>query len=147
MPSIVPGYLYTIFATLLIGTMIVYSCGVSSTAVKNEALSQQLLNVGEYVATQSLVLITQTTENIANITQILDIPSQIGNQLFWIRLNSDSSEAWVECGYGLNATESGQRISIPAVVTASGTFISGEGQATLNCYIDNGDLVLTLTRE
>jgi hypothetical protein len=147
MPSIIPSYLYSIFAALLVGAIIVYSCSLSTMNIKNQALTQQLTNIDEYVATQSLLLISHTTENSQNTTQTIDIPPQIGNERFWVRMASDSSGAWVESGYGTNVTQSGPQVNIPAQVTASGTFISGSGRAVLCCYFENQTLNLILTQE
>ena len=37
MPSIIPGYVYSIFAALIVGAIIVCSCSVSMLNIKNEA--------------------------------------------------------------------------------------------------------------
>ncbi len=84
MPSIIPGWVYSIFAALMVGAIIVYVCSISTLNVKNQANTQQLKNIEEYVATQSLSLLSHTIENNQNTTQFLDIPSSIGNQRFWI---------------------------------------------------------------
>lgn len=147
MPSIIPSYLYSIFAALLVGAIIVYSCSISTVNLKNQALNQQLTNIDEYVATQSLILIAHTTENSQNTTQTIDIPPQIGNQQFWVRIANDSSNAWVESGYGVPTNSTGPRVNIPAQVIASGTYVSGSGRAALCCYFENNNLKLTLTQE
>ncbi len=45
MPSIIPGYVYSIFAALIVGTIIVYACSISTLNVKNQANNQQLKNI------------------------------------------------------------------------------------------------------
>ena len=147
MPSIIPGYVYSIFAALIVGAIIVYSCSISTLNIKNQATNQQLKNIDEYVATQSLTLLSRTTENNQNTTQFLDIPSQIGNQRFWIRIANDSSGAWVESGFGTTVTPNQPQVNIPAQVVASGTFISGSGRAVLQCHFENQIATLTLTSE
>ena len=114
--------------------------------VKNEAENQQLANVDEYVAAQSLSLITHVTENGQNTTQFLDLPSQIGNQEYSISIANDSSRAWVESGFG-PVVQSQPQIYIPAEISASGTFVSGWGRAFLQCYYQNQTVSLTLTSE
>lgn len=147
MPSIIPGYVYSIFAALLVGAIIVYSCSLSTLNIKNQATNQQLKNIDEYVVAQSLTLLSRTTENNQNTTQFLDIPSQIGNQRFWIRIANDSSGAWVESGFGTTVTPNEPHITMPAQVAASGTFISGSGRAVLQCTFENQSATLTLTSE
>jgi hypothetical protein len=145
-PTIIPGYVYSLFAALLVGVILVYTCSVATVNIKADANQQQLKNIEQYVAAQSLTLISHTTQN-QNTTQSLDIPPQIGNQLFWIRITNDSSTAWVESGFGDTALSSDVHEAIPAQVAASGSFISGSGRPLLECYLENGVATLTLTQE
>jgi hypothetical protein len=147
MPSIIPSYVYSLFAALIVGTIIVSSCSLSTLNIKNEAENQQLTNIDEYVATQSLTLLTHASENNQNTTQLLDIPSQIGNQRYWISITNDSSGAWVESGFGATVNPSYPRLYIPAQIDASGAFISGSGRAFLQCHSENQTVTLTLTSE
>jgi hypothetical protein len=147
MPSIIPSYVYSLFAALIVGTIVLYACSLSTVNIRNEAATQQLSNIDEYVATQSLSLLSHTTEDKQNSTLTLDIPSDIGNEIFWVRINNDSSNAWVESGFGTNATVSQTRMCLPVTVVASGTFVSGSGQALLECHFENNVATLTLTKE
>ncbi|MGD0645967.1 MAG: hypothetical protein ABSA75_13760 [Candidatus Bathyarchaeia archaeon] len=147
MVTIIPGYMYSIFAALIVGTIIVSSCTLSMVNIKNEAERQQLANIDENVAAQSLTLVTHVTEDGQNTTQFLDLPSQIGNKAYWICIVNDSSSAWVESGFGTNVIQSQPQIYIPAEISASGAFISGWGRAFLLCYYENQTIVLTLNSE
>jgi len=147
MPSIIPGYVYSLFAALLVGSIIVYSCSLSALNIKNQATNQQLKNIDEYVAAQSLTLLSHTTQDNQNTTQFLDIPSQVGNQRFWMQISNGSSGAWVESGFGTTVTSSEIHVNIPATVMASGIFISGSGRAVLQCHFVNQTATLTLTSE
>jgi hypothetical protein len=147
MPTIIPGYVYSLFAALIVGTIIVSSCSLSAANIKNQATTQQLKNIGEYAATQSLKLVSSTTEDNQNTTLNLDIPSQVGNQIFWIHLANDSSGVWIESGFGTIVTSSEIHVNIPATFVASGFFISGSGRAILHCHFENNIATLTLTTE
>jgi hypothetical protein len=147
MPTIIPGYVYTLFAAVLVGAIIVYCCSLATLNIKNQAATQQLKNIDEYVATQSLLALSHTSENNQNLTQFLDIPSQVGNQIFWIQISTDSSGAWVQSGFGTTVTSSELNINIPAEVNASGIFISGSGRAVLQCHFEDKTATLTLTSE
>ena len=147
MPSIIPGWVYSIFAALIVGAIIVCVCNISTLNVKNQANNQQLKNIEEYVATQSLSLLSHTTENNQNTTQFLDIPSTIGNLRFWIRIANDSSGGWVESGFGTTPSSNSLQMNIPAYFGASGYFISGSGRAKLQCEFENQIATLTLTSE
>ena len=147
MPTIIPAYVYSLFAALIVGTIIIYACSQSTINIRNEAATQQLSNIDKYVATQCLTLLSHTTGDHQNSTQILDIPLAIGNQRFWIRVTNDSSGAWVESGFGTNPTSSQHKMYIPAAVAASGTFVSGSGRALLQCHFESQNATLTLVGE
>jgi hypothetical protein len=147
MPTIIPGYVYSLFAALIVGVIIVYSCSVSTLNIKNQATNQQLKNIDEYVATQCLSLLSHTNQDNQNTTQSLDIPSQVGNQIFWIQITNDSSGTWVKSGFGSTISSHGISTAIPAAVLASGSFISGSGRAIVQCHFENESATLTLTSE
>jgi hypothetical protein len=147
MPTIIPGYVYSLFAALLVGTIIVYSCSLATINIKNQAVTQQLKNIDEYVAAQTLTVLSHTNENNQNTTQYLDIPSTIGNERFWIRITNDSSGAWIESGFGTTVSENSLHLNMFATVNATGTFISGSGRAILQCSFENQIATLTLTSE
>ena len=147
MPSIIPSYVYSLFAALIVGTILVSSCSISMTNIKNEAEKQPLTNINEYIVAKSLTLVTRTTQNNQNTTQFLDLPSQIGNQEYWIWIANDSSGAFVESGFGTTVNQNQPRTYIPAETVASGIFISGWGRACLQCSCQNQTITLTLTSE
>jgi len=144
MPSIIPGYIYTLFAALIVGTIIISACTLATLNVKNEAINQQLTNMDQYVAAQSLMLLTGVAQADQNVTQVLDLPESVGNQIYWISIANDSSGAWVSSGFGSTAVTSQQGIPIPARVSASGVFVSSYGHPTLQCQYVNQSLILTL---
>jgi hypothetical protein len=45
MPLIIPSYVYTLFASLIVGTIVVSACSLSTLNVKTEAENQQLTNI------------------------------------------------------------------------------------------------------
>jgi hypothetical protein len=136
-----------LFAALIVGTIIVSACSLVTVNVKNEAENQQLTNINEYVATQSLILLTRTTQVSQNVTQFLDLPPSVGNQMYWIYIENDSTGVWVASGLGSTVDLSQPRIYIPAEVAASGIYISSYGRAFLQCYSTNQTLSLTLSSD
>jgi len=147
LPSIIPGWVYTLFAALIVGTIIVSACSLVTVNVKNEAENQQLTNINEYVATQSLILLTRTTQVSQNVTQFLNLPPSVGNQMYWIYIENDSTGVWVASGLGSTVDLSQPRIYIPAEVAASGIYVSSYGRAFLQCYSANQTLSLTLSSD
>jgi hypothetical protein len=147
MPTIIPGYVYSLFAALAVGVILVASCSLATSGMRTDAEKQQLKNIDAYIAAQTLTLISRTGAGDQNITQYLEIPSQIGNQRFWIRITNDSSTAWVESGFGTDILASQIRVEVPAKVAASGSIVSGMGRALIQCHFENGFATLTLTDE
>lgn len=133
MPSIIPAYVYTLFASMIVGAMLIYAFSASTIHIKNEADQQQLQRIARYVATNGLKLIAAATANNSNVSLRLDVPSLIGNQRFWVQLQNDSSSTWIMIGYGTIPQPTEQRVTIPIRAFASGTYISGSGIAVLEC--------------
>jgi hypothetical protein len=145
LPSTIPSYVYTLFASLIVGSIVICACGLSTLNVKNEAEQQQLSNIAGYVATESLELISHARADNLTTTLSLTVPSSIGDQRYWMQIKNDSSRTWVEVGFGTTPSSSEQRTYIPAEASASGTYTSGLGTATLECYSDNSGVYLTLS--
>jgi hypothetical protein len=145
MPSIIPSYIYTLFASIIVGTIVISACGLSTANVKYEAEKQQLSNIADYVATESLDLISHAAAENLTLTLHLDVPQRIGNQQYWIKMTNNSAKAWVEVGFGTTVLSSEQLVYIPSDVAASGTYISGSGAVLLECYSDNSGVQLTLS--
>jgi hypothetical protein len=75
----------------------------------------------------------------------LDVPSSVGNQRYWIRIQNDSSNAWVETGYGALVLSSEQISFIPAELDASGIYQSGSGLAKLEYSVNSTGTHLVLS--
>ena len=147
MPSIIPSYIYTLFASIIVGTIVISACGLSTANIKQEAEKQQLSNIAEYVATESLELISHAAAENLTSTLHLDVPQQIGNQRYWIKMANDSAKAWVEVGFGTTVLSSEQLAYIPSEAAASGNYISGSGAAILECFSDSSGVQLNLSRK
>ncbi len=147
MPSIVPSYIYVLFASIIVGTIIIGVCGVSTLEIKNNADKQQLSNLADYVTAQSNMLILQATRDTANSTVYLNLPSTIGNQKYWIQIENDTSKAWVTAGFGSIQTSSQQRTYLPVDVSGSGVYTSYSGIAVLKCETDGSKVTLSINGE
>jgi hypothetical protein len=144
MPSIIPGYVYTLFASIIIGTLIISMCGLTLANVKREAEEQQLSSIVGYVAVKSMTLVAYAPADNLTSTVRLDLPSIVGNQQYWIQILNDSSKTWVEAGFGTTIISSNQRAYIPSELSASGAYTSGSSAAFLECYSDSAGVHLTL---
>lgn len=147
MVSTIPSYVYSLFAALIVGTILVSSISLSMVNVKNKAQNQELTNVDNYVATQILTLFAHTTCENQSVKQLLSIPTQIGNQRFWFAIENDSSGTWVKSGFGTTVNVTQLQVSVPAEIDASGSFVSGAGRAFLQCSEENQMVIVKLTCE
>ena len=144
MPSIIPSYVYTLFAAIIVGTLIITTCALATLNVKAEAENQQLSNIADYVATKSMELASAMPTDSLTTKVSLDIPPLIGNQRYWIQIQNDSSGAWAEAGFGATPTPSEQKAYIPSEVAASGSYISGSGPVFLEYQSNSTGVYLTL---
>ena len=145
MPSIIPSYIYTLFACIAVGALLIYASSLSSISVENQADLQELKNIADYVAATSFQLVssTQTNNLTANLT--LSIPSSVGNQRYWVQLENDSFRSWVNIGFGTTPQTSEQQTYIPFEVSASGDYISGAGIPVLTCYSNGSTMYLEIS--
>jgi hypothetical protein len=140
--------MYSLFASLIIGSILVCAVSVETMTIRSSADQQQLENLQRYVAAQALTLVSQTTIDGQNTTQYLDIPTAIGNQRFYIRLQNDEESAWVTSGFDQTMTASyGNPTAVPAKVSAQGSFLSGSRRPLLQWHYQNQVVTLTLTQE
>ena len=144
MPSILPSYVYTLFATMIVGSLLVVTFGLSTVNIKNEAEKQQLKTLSAYVATKSCELLSMTKTSRLAVNLTLNLPSLVGNRRYWVRLGNDSYSAWVEVGYGTEPQSTEHRVPIPSDVSVSGEFIGGSGSALLECYTQDTATYLEL---
>ena len=144
MPSIIPSYIYTIFATVIVSTLVIGMCGLATSNIKQEAEKKQLSNIASYVAAKSLELGSNAFTNNLTSTVVLDVPGIIGDKMYWIRIANSSSETWVETGFGTSAVRSGYKTEIPLDISASGTVVSSSGLLLLSSYRDSAGVHLRL---
>jgi hypothetical protein len=136
---------YSLFAALIVGSIIVYACATATSAIQSRAQNQQLANLDQYVAAEALTLLSHTTQENQTASRYLDLPSSVGNQQYWISLDTDSSGAWVRSGLGTNVLATDLAVYVPAEVAASGSFVGGSGRPLLVCHFENQIATLTLT--
>jgi hypothetical protein len=144
MPSIIPAYVYTLFASIIVGTLVITSCALTTVNVKTDAEKQQLSNITDYLATKSMELMGNGPAENLTLKVALNLPPLIGNQRYWVQIQNNSQRAWIEAGFGAIVISSEQQTSLPANVAASGFYISGSGTAFLNYNQDQTGAKLTL---
>jgi hypothetical protein len=144
MPSIIPGYVYALVASIIVGTIIITMSGLITANVKTDAEKQQLSNIAGYVATKSMEIMSYSSSGNVSLTSSLIVPPLIGNQRYWIRIQNDSSNAWVEVGFGAIVTQSDQKAFLPSEVSASGSCLSDSRNPSVKYQLNNTGSFLTL---
>ena len=145
MPSITPSYVYTLFACMIVGTMLVCAFSASALNVKNEAEEQQIKKLATYVAAKGCELVSSAEENNLTAECSLNAPGFIGNRQYWIQMMNDSGVASVKTGFGTTPHATDYSVPMPVGVVASGTYTSGSGSLVLRCFIVGTTLYLQLS--
>jgi hypothetical protein len=112
-------------------------CGLTAANVKADAEKQQLSNIAEYVATKSIEVMSNPHSDNFTLTTSLVIPPLIGNQRYWIRIQNDSSNAWVEAGFGSTVASSEQIAFIPSEVSATGACLSDSRNPSIKYQLNS----------
>ncbi len=142
MPTIAPSYIYAFFALTIVASILISSFSAYMTTLRTIPEIQQLENIIEHVASQAYKLITLADTANSTSRTILQLPSTIGNRLYWFRLHSNSSEAWIEGALGTpHKSKAMCQISLPKMVKASGNYSSGYGPALLESYFEGANVL------
>ncbi len=142
MPAIAPSYIYAFLALTIVASILISSFSAYMTTLRTIPEIQQLEHIIEHVASQAYKLITLT--NTANSTSrtILQLPSTIGNRLYWFRLGSNSSDVWIEGALGTpHKSRAMYQVPLPKVIRASGNYSSGYGPAFLESYFEGTNVL------
>jgi hypothetical protein len=145
LPSIIPSYIYTLFASMIVGALLIFAFNATTLPIRNEAEQQQLKHLSEYVATRSCELVSVAAISNMTIRLALNLPTFVGNQRYWLQLKNDSSVTWVESGFGAIFSMTEHRMCVPEQTDASGIYVSGSGAAFLECQASDSTILLRLS--
>lgn len=146
MPSIVPSYLYTFFAMMLVGILLIGTFNSFAVSLKQIPEEKMLRNILDYVAAKSIELINyvEVSDEEATAETFLDLPSSINHKQYWLRLNTNSKYAFIEAGFGSTPTQARFKVYLLAGVSASGQVVGGFGKALLVCQRVASGIYLSL---
>lgn len=146
MPSIIPSYLYTFFALILVGTILIGTFGSFAVSLKQIPEEKMLKNILDYVAAESMELINcvTTMSEKATVKAVLNVPLTINHKQYWLRLNTNSEYAFIEAGLGAIPTRAHFKIYLSTGVSAYGEIIGGFGKALLTCQRTDSRIYLSL---
>ncbi|MEE8354946.1 MAG: hypothetical protein V3S09_03890 [Candidatus Bathyarchaeia archaeon] len=147
MPSQATSYFYTIVAMGVVALVATNAFKIQVAGLKAVSDRQELRELLEAVATEATELIAFTEATNATAKVSLQTPTLIGDKVYWVRLYSDATEAWVEGAFGkLWAGSPDYRVELPGGVEASGAYIGGFGTLMLESAIQGGGPTVTLAR-
>lgn len=123
-------------AMTAVGTLLIFSFNSYAATLRFIPETEQLDNLLNYVAAKATELVTSTQTDA--VTQFyLNLPTKIGNQQYWIRLQNDTLQSWVMGGFGTdwNITSS-QKVFLPGKSIAAGHHLSLYGPAVLKSWMN-----------
>jgi hypothetical protein len=145
MPSIAISHLYTFLALTIVSIILVSSFSLYLSTVRSLPEIEQLQNILDYVAAKGNELLTLVTATNSTAHTIIQLPSTIGNQEYWIKFRNDTSNAWVEGALGqIRENRTAYQVFLPRKASTSGHYIGGYGSAMLECYMNGSILQLSL---
>jgi hypothetical protein len=147
MPSQATSYFYTIVAMGVVALMVTNAFKVQVAGLEAVSDRQALRELLEAVATEATELIAFTEATNATAKVSLQTPTLIGDKEYWVRLHSDTTEAWVEGAFGEPWAGNPEfRVELPWGVSAVGTYRGGFGTLMMNCTSQGGGQAVTLAR-
>jgi hypothetical protein len=146
MPAIAPSYIYAFFALISVSSILISSFAAYATTLRTIPEMEQLRNLLEFVAAKGCELVALTAATNSTSKATIQLPSSIGSKQYWIRLESDSSKAWVEGALGeIHEGRVVDRIYLPKAISVSGNYSSSYGPGVLECYMDVSTVHLRLS--
>ncbi len=148
MPAITPSYLLSLLAMLAVSSLLVTSFMAYTNSLRSSSETNALKRLIGNVASECTELTSLASIGSQHSRTTIEMPTSLGDAAYWIRLNNDSDQAWVEGGLGDPIAGYNElRTFLPGDVSVIGTFMSGHASAVLECHVENDSLVLTLNAE
>lgn len=145
MPSIIPSHIYMFLAMTVVGTLLIFSFNTFASTLRFVPEKEQLYSIIAHVAAKATELAILTTPN--STTEIsLKLPISIGDRQYWIRLQNNTYQSWIEGGFGETVANSAlYKVSIPGKPSVAGSYTDDSGNAVLKCYESESVVQLILT--
>ncbi|MGQ9460120.1 MAG: hypothetical protein ACUVRA_02670 [Candidatus Bathyarchaeaceae archaeon] len=145
MPSIAINHLYTFLALTTVSILLVCCFSLYASTVRSLPEIEQLKNILDHVAAKGNELLTLVTATNSTVRTIIQLPSTIGHQDYWIRVQNDTSNAWVEGALGqISENRTTYQVFLPRKASTSGYYMGGYGSAMLECCMNGSILQLNL---
>jgi hypothetical protein len=146
MPAIASSYMYAFFALIAVSSILISSFVAYATTLRTIPEREQLQNLLEFVAARGCELVALTSTTNATSEAVMQLPSSIGSKQYWIRLESESAESWVEGALGeIHEGRVVDRVYLPKAISVSGNYSSSYGPGLLECFMDASGVNLKLS--
>jgi len=145
MPSIATSHLYAFLALTTVSILLVSAFSLYASTVRSLPETKQLKNILDHVAAKGNELLTLVTATNSTLRTLIQLPSTIGHQEYWIRVRNDTSNAWIEGALGqMRENRTTYRVFLPRKASTSGYYMGGYGSAMLEGYMNGSILQLNL---
>jgi len=124
---------------IAVSTLLVLSFMAYVNALRFSSEAGQLANLMDHLAAKSTELLTLASNTNATSEVFLQMPTAIGEKQYWLQLRNDSSNAWIEGGFGNHQVQETElRVSLPKEAVVTGCYVGGYGAARLRCEMNAG---------
>jgi len=138
LPSIPSSYLYTFIALTTVSILLISSYSSYANTVRAIPEIKQLKNIIDHVAAKGNELLTLVTTTNSTAYTFIQLPPTIGYRQYWIRVQNDTSNVWVEGALGqLGESGTKYQVFLPRKASTSGYHIGGYGPVILECYMNS----------
>jgi len=145
MPSIIPSHIYMFLAMTIVGALLIFSFNSFASTLRFVPEKKQLYNIITHIAEKATELTILTMSNSTAKTS-LNLPTSIGDRNYWIRLQNNTYQSWIEGGFGETITNSVvYKMFIPGKPSVTGSYTGNSGTAFLKCYMNKSTVQLILT--
>jgi hypothetical protein len=146
MPAIASSYVYAFFALISVSSILISAFAAYAATLRTIPEVEQLRNLLEFVAAKGCELVALTTTTNSTSRATIQLPSSFGSKQYWVRLESESTKAWVEGALGeIHEGRVVDRVYLPKAISVSGNYSSSYGPGVLECYIDTSTVHLELS--
>jgi len=140
LPSVPSSHLYTFLALITVSILLISSYSSYANTMRTIPEIKQLKNILDHVAAKGNELLTLATTTNSTSYIFIELPPTIGYREYWIRVQNDTSNVWVEGALGqLGEDGTKYQVFLPKKASTSGYYIGGHGSAILECYM-NGSI-------
>jgi hypothetical protein len=142
------SYLNSFIALLCVGMTLTFSFAMFITPIRSQSEVYRLHETLNLLAGTIDEAVTSVVEHNSTFSTVLRLPSRIGDREYWLRLDTDTTQTWVEGAFGQMTSNSNEvyRVYLPQTLAASGSFEGKYQLVVITCQLNNAIPIITLQR-